>query len=163
MTVPILLLGLGVVLIIAEVLFPSFGVLSLLATISIVGAIALAFRTDTSTGVTFLIVTGLLVPAALMLGFKLFPRSPIGKHFVVTGIPSTGQATTDPRDLDLIGAEGVVEAVCRPAGSARFEARRVDVVSRGEVIERGTTVRVIEVKGNRVVVAAQARGGAEPV
>lgn len=163
MTTPILLLGLGIVLIIAEVLFPSFGVLSLLATVSIVGAVALAFRIDASTGITFLIVTGLLVPAALMLGFKLFPKSPIGKHFVASGTTSTGQATTDPRDLALAGAEGVTETVCRPAGIARFDARRVDVVSRGEIIERGTPVRVLEVKGNRVVVAAVSDASAGPV
>ena len=33
-----------------------------------------------------------------------------------------------------------------------IDGRRVDVVSRGELIESGTAVRVLEVRGNRVVV-----------
>ena len=41
----------------------------------------------------------------------------------------------------------------RPAGHATIDGRRVDVVSRGEAIEAGTRIRVIEVAGNRVVVA----------
>ena len=42
MTIAILLLGLGLALVIAEVLFPSFGILSILATLAIVGAVHIA-------------------------------------------------------------------------------------------------------------------------
>ena len=49
--------------------------------------------------------------------------------------------------------EGTVEADCRPAGMARLDGRRVDVVTRGEWITAGTPVHVVEVQGNRVVVA----------
>ena len=42
----------------------------------------------------------------------------------------------------------------RPAGTARIEGRRVDVVTRGEMIESGTWVEVISLSGNRVEVMA---------
>ena len=48
----------------------------------------------------------------------------------------------------------------RPTAGAAFEGRRVDVMSRGEPIEPGSRVRVIEVEGNRVVVAGTADGDA---
>jgi membrane-bound ClpP family serine protease len=37
---------------------------------------------------------------------------------------------------------------------ARFGEKKVDVVSEGEVVDPDSRVRVIEVKGNRVVVRA---------
>jgi membrane-bound serine protease (ClpP class) len=147
-----LLLGLGLAFIVAEVFFPSFGVLSICATVAIVAAVVVAFREGTQSGVNFLIATAVLVPAAILLGLKLFPKSPIGKHMVAPGLSFESQAASDPRDLMLVGAEGLLETDCRPAGVARLSSRRVDVVSRGEPIERGARVRVLEVKGNRVVV-----------
>lgn len=149
----ILLLGLGLALIFAEVLFPSFGVLSVLATAAIVGAVVLAFRESTETGYRFVVATALLVPAMIMTGLKFFPRSPVGKHMVAPGLSFEARAATDERDLGLAGAGGVLESPCRPAGMARIGGRRVDVVSRGELIEAGAQVRVVEVRGNRVVVA----------
>lgn len=148
----ILLLGLGLALVVAEVLFPSFGVLSVLATLAIVGAVALAFRESNETGVQFLVATVILVPAMIMIGLKVFPKSPMGKYMVASGLSFQSEAATDPRDLELIGKEGVVEAKCRPAGMARIGDRRVDVVTRGEFIEQGERVKVAEVRGNRVVV-----------
>lgn len=156
MTGAILLLGLGLALVIAEVLFPSFGILSILATLAIVGAVVLAFREDSSTGFRFLGATIVLLPACLILGLKVFPRSPMGKHMVAPGLSFESEAATDPRDVALSGAEGELEADCRPTGVARLGGRRVDVVTRGEWIEAGERVRVIDVTGNRVVVARAA-------
>jgi membrane-bound ClpP family serine protease len=152
MILAILLLGLGLALVMAEVLFPSFGVLSVLATLAIVGAVAMAFRESNQAGVRFLIAVVLLVPAMIMLGLKVFPRSPLGKKMVAAGLSFESERATDPRDLELVGQEGLVEAPCRPAGMARIASRRVDVVTRGDFIESGERVRVAEVQGNRVVV-----------
>lgn len=153
MTAAVLLLALGLGLIVAEVFFPSFGVLSVLATAALVGSIAMAFQESNALGVRFLLATAVLVPATIVLGFKLFPRSPFGKRMVAGGLSFESQATLDPRDLALLGKEGTIEADCRPAGMARLDGRRVDVVTRGEWIESGARVRVVEVQGNRVVVA----------
>ncbi len=153
MTPAILLLGLGLALVVAEALFPSMGVLSVLATAAIVGAIFLAFREDTRTGVHFLIATAVLVPVVIVIGLKIFPKTPLGKHMVASGLSFRSRAAIDERDLGLVGEEGTVEAPCRPAGMARIKGRRVDVVTRGAFLETGQDVRVIEVVGNRVVVA----------
>lgn len=148
-----LLLGLGLAFVLAEVLFPSFGILAVLATASIVGAVVLAFQEGASTGVNFLIATAVLLPFTLFLAFKILPRSPFGKYFTSPGLSFAGQAATDARDLELVGAEGVLDGPCKPAGIARLAGRRVDVVTRGEWLAAGEPVRVLEVQGNRVVVA----------
>lgn len=151
MTYAILLLALGLALLFAETLVPSFGVLTLLATLAIVGASLFAFREGN--GVAFLVAVCVFVPAVILLGLKVLPRTPLGKHFVSSGFSSEDVRAVDRRDADLLGAEGPVLAQLRPAGVARLGERRVDVVSRGEWIEAGARVRVIELQGNRVVVA----------
>ena len=153
MTAAVLLLILGLGLIVAEIFFPSFGILAVLATAAIVGSLVMAFQESNAAGVRFLIATVLLVPVVIMLGFKLFPKSPFGKRMVAGGLSFASQASLDQRDLELVGQDGTVEADCRPAGMARLDGRRVDVVTRGEWIEAGARVRVVEVQGNRVVVA----------
>ena len=99
MILPILLLGLGLAFVVAEVLFPSFGVLSVLATLSIVAAVAMAFKESTQTGIQFLVAVVILVPSMIMLGLKVFPRSPIGKKMVASGLSFESEKATDPRDL----------------------------------------------------------------
>ena len=72
----IALFGLGLALIVAELLFPSFGMLSVLAAGALIGAVAMAFALDADTGFTFLAVAAVAVPAALLTGLKLFPQEP---------------------------------------------------------------------------------------
>jgi membrane-bound ClpP family serine protease len=40
----------------------------------------------------------------------------------------------------------------RPSGTASINGRRVDVVTEGGLIERGTAVKVVAVEGARIVV-----------
>jgi len=51
-----------------------------------------------------------------------------------------------------VGAEGISESALRPAGKVLFGQSYVDVVSDGTFVDRGRTVRVIEISGNRIVV-----------
>jgi membrane-bound serine protease (ClpP class) len=93
------------------------------------------------------------VPVLIGLGFKLLPRSPLAKKLIAGGFSFEDGKGTDPRDVSLAGEEGITESVLRPSGVARIQGRRVDVVSRGEMIQEGQRVRVIDLAGNRVVVA----------
>jgi membrane-bound serine protease (ClpP class) len=149
----IVLLGLGLGFIVAEILFPSFGVLAVLATASIVGSVAVAFILSTNTGMVFLVAVAVSVPATILAGFKLFPKTPMGKALINPGLSFDSQKSYDARDVVLVGKDGVAESMLRPAGVARLDGRRVDVVTRGEMIQAGERVRVLAVEGNRVVVA----------
>lgn len=152
MTWAILLLGAGLILVLAEVLIPSMGVLGTLAAACIIAAQVFAWREDSQTGVNFMIVSGVLVPLVVMGGMRLFPHTPMGKQLVAPGFSFADGRATDGRDAGLLGEVGVVDAALRPAGVARLQGRRVDVVSRGEMIDKGARVRVVELTGNRVVV-----------
>ena len=160
MIVPTGLLVLALVLIMAEVLVPSMGLLSVLAVASLVGSIASAFQHDSDVGITFVIVASFVVPLAIVGSMKLVPKSPLGKKLIISGLSFDSAHATDQRDAALLGRTGLVEAALRPAGMARIDGRRVDVVSLGESIPVGTLVQVVEVRGNRVVVAPKQDAGA---
>lgn len=154
MTLPVLLLLLGLFFVLAEILFPSFGILSVLATVSIVASIAFAFKQSDALGFRFLLAAALLVPSVIVGGMKYFPKSPFGKRYVLGGLSFDSSAGVDTTLAELVGQRGVLESDCRPAGIARFDGRRVDVVSRGEWLESGREVVVASVQGNRVIVRA---------
>ena len=51
-----------------------------------------------------------------------------------------------------VGDAGKAVTTLRPAGKARINGRRVDVIAQGTVIEGEAEIEVIEVSGGRVVV-----------
>lgn len=59
---------------------------------------------------------------------------------------------TQPGLEALLHEQGQAETDLHPGGIARIGGRRIDVVSAGELIPRGSDVRVTAVEGNRVVV-----------
>ena len=56
--------------------------------------------------------------------------------------------------IHLLGARGTAATRLLPSGKARFDDELVDVITRGEAIEAGAAVEVIEAMGSRVVVRA---------
>jgi len=159
----IFLLVLGFLFVIAEVLFPSFGLLSVMATACFVLSVWLAFKAGVVVGVTFIVVCLLVLPLVVYAGFKyVLPRSFVGRQIILTDtVSDQGEASGTDRDLKrFIGTEGVTRSYLRPAGVADINGERVDVVTEGEMVNRGTRVKVIGVEGNRVVV--RPAGGLAP-
>ena len=143
----ILLYVAGMALVIAEIILPGV-VIGLVGMGCMGSAIWLAFKQSASFGWTLVVIALACIPVMAFLYIKVLNR-----FFVMSGTQKgTSGAKVQPKDL--VGQEGVALTPLRPAGTARIGERKVDVVSDGEVIDPGTRVRVIEVKGNRVVVRA---------
>ena len=53
---------------------------------------------------------------------------------------------------ELVGTRGTTTTQLTPGGKARFGDLLVDVIADGEVIDRGATIEVVEVRGSRVLV-----------
>ena len=88
----------------------------------------------------------------VFLVVRVFPSTRVGKKLSL----DTDLKESRADDLSLASlkdAEGVADTQLRPAGFATIGGRRVDVVTRGDEIPAGTPVRVVEIEGNRVVVA----------
>ena len=53
---------------------------------------------------------------------------------------------------DLLGKTGIAEMNLHPAGRAVFDGQRVNVITHGEFIEKGSAIQVVEAHGSRIVV-----------
>ena len=94
-----------------------------------------------------------LVGAALLT--KYLPKVPVLNRLMLASAPAYTETTASPDSpLNKIAAGdvGKVESPCRPVGRARFGDDLVDVITEGDVIETGATIRVLHRDGNHVVV-----------
>jgi membrane-bound serine protease (ClpP class) len=155
----ILLTVIGLVLIVAEVIFVSMGLIGMIAGGTLLTAIFFAFQVSTGFGIAIALVEAIAAPIVLMWSFKILPKTPFGKRLILSGPPTDGSAAAGNQQLaSLVGKSGVAISALRPAGYARIDNAKVDVVTRGELLEKDCAIIVHEVSGNRVVV--KATGGA---
>lgn len=157
----LLLAGAGLALLIAEIFFiPGFGIAGAMGIAALLGALVLSMTGAGDTTAVIVeavwrVVIALLV--ALVAGVALLrflPRLPLARRLVLATNLGTGPAhgSAPPSDQRWMGKRGLAASALRPAGIADIEGERVDVVSDGELIERGTPIQVTHVDGNRIVV-----------
>ncbi len=158
MTLIIVLLLIGSALVIAEVMFPSFGILGLLSATSFLIAVLEAFALGDTEGYVTIGAVVVLVPGALWLGFTLLKHTTLGNRLLLAGPKHEDvRGLAAGRGLaDLRGREGICATRLGPSGIVMIDDRQVDAVSEGGFIEKGVRVRVRQVEGNRVVVEAMA-------
>jgi membrane-bound serine protease (ClpP class) len=138
-----------------EVFFPSFGLLGTIAAAAIITGGVLAFRAG-DIFLTYLVLAFVLGPAVAAIGLKLFPKTPFGKALMLSGTSFDPIEATAGRGAGfelLLDRTGVAQTPLRPSGKVLLDGRKIDVTTRGELIEAGRQVRVIRVEGNRIFVA----------
>ena len=150
MALIITLLILGAILLFLETLLPGM-IAGLIGLICLMAAVILGDR-------DFGYQTGSLILAGVLMGLligtwcwlRFFPESRIARTFISQG--STGDLGVEKPEL--LNGTGVALTQLRPSGTASINGQRVDVVTEGGLIERGTAVKVVAVEGARVVVRA---------
>jgi membrane-bound serine protease (ClpP class) len=150
----VLLCVVGLLLLVAEVVFVSFGVIATMAAIALLSAVFVAFQQSVAFGALMVVVEAIAAPVVLTLSFKLLPKTKLGKAMILAG-PASGGGD-DPQLRALVGRQGETVSPLRPAGFARIDGARIDVVTRGEMLDAGCPIVVLDVAGNRVVVARKA-------
>jgi membrane-bound serine protease (ClpP class) len=104
-------------------------------------------------------VIGSLAASAVGIAIvvRMVPSVPVLRRIMnVYSNPATIadlQESRTPGLAQMVGDVGVALTSLRPAGRADFGETRLDVVTEGEFIEKGQSVRITAVQGNRVVVA----------
>ncbi len=151
----ILLLVLGMGLAVLEIFFPSAGLLGFLAASSILAAIIMGFQQNTGVGFGILAAAVVGGPAAIVLALKYWPKTAIGRRVLLMS-PTSEEVLPEDSHTDfikhLIGQVGRARCKMLPGGAITIQGRTVDAVSEGVPIAEGQRVRVIEFRGNRVVV-----------
>jgi membrane-bound serine protease (ClpP class) len=144
------LLVAGLILVVAEIFLPGF-VVGTIGTICLVLSVILCYREVGGVwGTGFLGLTILLSVVVIGLGMRFFPETPFGRKMTLAS------HSGDEGELAQLGAlkgkRGVAHTMLRPAGTAIIEDKRVDVVTEGAMVPKGSTIEVLAVEGNKVVV-----------
>ena len=140
-------------LLIAEVFVPSGGIISICALACLIGGVAIFFK-HTSVGWLGVIIAIIMVPAVLIISYKVFPKTKFGKSVTLTPPQrQKGDAVPDTDEIKkLLGAEGVVLTPLRPVGMCDFTGQRLECVAEGGYVDKGESVRVIRVEGTQLTV-----------
>jgi membrane-bound ClpP family serine protease len=159
MTTILLLAGVGFGLLLTEMILPG-GVLGVLGGLALLTAAGLGYVEFGPMGGTLLLCgLGAVTLVGFCIWMAVFPRTAVGRRLTLGRTLPTGD--TLPASSPLVGREGVALTPLRPAGTARIDDRRVDVVAENEWIEAGADVVVIAAEGARVVVRRKASRPAE--
>lgn len=153
----IILAAFGIVMIAMEVILPG-GLLGALGALAIGVSLLLTFTVPDLGSIGTqgrLILGGSIIGAAailLLLWLRYFTKAGfVKKHLLSNEIDGT---QSYDRYQDLIDQVGVAETDLRPAGKARIDGKKHDVLAETGSIERGTDVKVVKVEGSKVVVRA---------
>ena len=96
----------------------------------------------------------MILGIAAFFVYRSFQKGAISRSQVVLKdtIEEKSTSLSDAAAQELIGLEGECLTALRPSGNADFDGRKLDVVSAGEFIEKGSRVRIEAVEGLRILV-----------
>lgn len=148
---PVILQLVGVVVIIAEIILPSGGILSI-AALGVFGYSLFIVFNEISMIIGFCFVAAdiILIPVLVIVGLKLLARSPITLRKTLSR--KEGVSSQSSKLESYVGRQGNALTDLRPAGIAVINDKRVDVVTRGEYLEKDSAIIVTAVTGNQIIV-----------
>ena len=140
----------GLIMIGAELFVPG-GILGVFGLVLLVIASIVGYIVFPEYGAHISLGVLLLTILSIVAWIKFFPKSRFGNKLTVS-TDLRGSSATEPNIESLVGQFGEALSPLRPSGFARIGARRVDVVTQGEMIAKGESIKVVNVEGNRIVV-----------
>lgn len=148
----LILFAVGIILLLIEMFVPGFGIPGIGGLASIVASIVMASQSIAqavvSLGISLILSIGLL-----FVLLKFAPRSKYLDRLILSTQQRKEEGYVNRLELsDLANREGIALTPLRPAGAADIGGSRVDVITRGEFIQKGERIKVVKVEGNKVVV-----------
>lgn len=148
------LLVIGVILIVVD-LFVTSGIIGLIGVGAIIAALFLSGYDLTQMAFSISIACIVAIFGAIILYKWIGTERGILKRIILRDrtTANLGYMSSDNR-TDLVGEMGMALTDLRPAGTMGYYQERLDVVSEGSFIKKGTEIIIIKVEGSRVVVRA---------
>ncbi len=144
--IAIILIVIGILLLVAEIFIPSFGITGALGIVLIIVGVIITAETFMAGIIIFAVIIGIAM-VLMILAYKLVSTK--GSPFVLT----ENLHEDTPENLEYFkGKKGVAITPLRPSGTGDFDGVRLDVLTKGEFIEKGTSILVDEVAGKRIFV-----------
>ncbi len=160
--IEILMFVVGLGLLLLEIfVIPGFGVAGISGIILILASIFLSlvgadpFLDMNAVSIAIIQLTVALLAALIFIFIlvRYLPQSDLFKKFILSEEEKAIEGYTSRTNFsELLGVEGIALTTLRPAGTAEFNGKRIDVVTDSEYIEHGKPIIVTAVEGMRVVV-----------
>jgi len=149
LTWAIVLFFAGVVILLAELVLPSHGLLGVMGAGCVIASVCVAFYVNQWAGLAATLVIAAASPIVGMWVARIWPKTYVGRRLVLPPIQS------QPQPLAVqIGQVGVSISELRPMGMCEFEGQRVEASSEFGIIPAGAQVKVVSVVDRRPIVRA---------
>ena len=146
----------GIVLLLAEVVLPTHGVLGIVGVVSLLIGVGVCFWINQYAGLGAAVALVALMPFAATLWVKIWPRTYAGKRLILG--PTAASQAHVPAAPVQVGQLGVVVSELRPGGVCEFGMTRVEARCEHGTIPAGRHVEVVAVAdGHRPLVRAVSR------
>ena len=143
---------LGFLFVLVEMFHPGFGFPGVLGGILLFAGVGLTAKTFAEL-LGMLIIIVVILCIALTMVLKSATKGKLSRILVLHEAQKKETGYVGSNDLqNFLGSEGITTTILRPAGSADFGGIMLDVVTEGGFINRDVIIKIIEVRGRRIVV-----------
>ncbi len=149
----------GLTLLVLEFFVPSGGLIFVIACVSLLGGVWGAWNAwGQDNFPVFAVYVGLmfvLAPGSVIGGLFLLNNTKLGDRILLkppTADEISGFEKESDRLQQLVGRRGIAKGLLNPGGMVDIDGSRYHCETPGMLIDPGTEVEVISVKGNRLVV-----------
>lgn len=150
----IILLLAAMVLIVAEICTPIFGLLVMMAVGAVGWAVYLAYTIEPLFGLVMTIVGVVGLPIYIVAAVRIIPKTSLGKRiYLGRKRADPGEGTPEATALSsLVGRKTAAETDLRPSGTVRVDGKRIVAQAESGMIDKGAEVMIIRAAGTHVVV-----------
>jgi membrane-bound serine protease (ClpP class) len=150
LTVALILIGLGVLLLLGEILLPTGGLLVVAALLCFAAAVGtILYYGTTVEAVVAVIGLAIGLPATGYVAMLAWRRMSLDS--VLDQPEETLAAPTSELDI-LKGRTGKTVSPMRPSGTVEFDGKRMDAMTEGMMLDAGVWVRCVDIKRGQVIV-----------
>lgn len=142
----------GLILLVIEGMVPGFGLPGISGIILVVIGIILAMNSLQSALMSLsvaIIITTVITVFLIKYGHK----SPYLEKIVLSSQLKTERGyTSTGSKVEYLGKEGITVSELRPTGVVEIHGERMDALSEGSYIEKGSNIEVVRVEGSKIFV-----------
>lgn len=142
----------GIILILLELVLPG-GVIGIIGFGAFLASFFIAAENYVHMAYSLLIAFTVSILAMIFMIKVYDKKMKFFKKLILTDATTTESGYVSNRNrIELLGLTGTALTDLRPSGTVLIDEERIDVVSEGSFILKGTQVKFIKVEGSRIVV-----------
>lgn len=145
----------GGILAVIELIMPGFGLPGITGIIAFIAGVVVgsSILTTGQLALIILLVFIIVIAMIVILYRSLTKGGRVSKRLFLRSRADREKGYSSNKDLkDMLGKEGIALTILRPSGLGEFDGIKLDVVTEGQFISKGTKIRVVDVEGFKVLV-----------